>query len=809
MGLLSLTKGELAGFGEGLREDRLRREDREEKSRLLAEQREYDSEVRKQAQADQIELLKIRFGIEQQEAARLNDELTEKGVNAVYSALGSKLPASARASVYNLLAGKAYTPESFVEAWSSGKIKWNEATKNARYSLGSMEEMSAYWTQLEQEYDLPAGYLATTASIESSLGKNMSNNVSSAKGLFAFIDTTAKQYDVDVYDWKSSSLGAAKLAAANKKSLQERLNRTNITGAELYLAHQQGAGGAASLLSRPTAMAVDVVGTKAISNNVPSDKKGTTFTAQQFSDLYVDKYESNRKQVEQYVNTPLMAGPVAIANRSVDVEEPTGKYGFEVQSAGAIEDVYKYLAPYKDNKAVLQSIAADENQSIPLRNAARLMLEGVNNNEDMSWGDWIEKNKIETLADARGAITWLEQSQSSKLSDTERADALKYVREKELDFIEEAAKNALGEGEKVRFYPLNEDGSISMSADLIVYDASEGAYKSTVSDTTYTKEDIANGMIALKGEEPRKTMVQFKTTIDDLAGFMAQAELGTVGMLRLRSLVENNPDSSNKYNQFLSAIENEVDMLVDAFNYQTGNRQNITGPTREAFVVNAISNINLFKDLKGIDKEIAQLTLSAAYDLAASKGSKGQALSDKELKANLEAMGVGRPADQRLRLINSAVLQLVGNFESKRSATYNSIPWINDKHEAMVQGKSYTIKVGDYITNRLPDNDLFDGQMLLQQFEKARRGDTTVASRDVTPQTEEKNVTPLTDEQMNQKFDAYLQSRAYADDMKMLSKVTAMPIEQQRKWLQIKAKTIFGQLDTGMTGKLATAYGID
>ena len=358
MGLLSLTKGELAGFGEGLREDRLRREDREEKSRLLAEQREYDSEVRKQAQADQIELLKIRFGIEQQEAARLNDELTEKGVNAVYSALGSKLPASARASVYNLLAGKAYTPESFVEAWSSGKIKWNEATKNARYSLGSMEEMSAYWTQLEQEYDLPAGYLATTASIESSLGKNMSNNVSSAKGLFAFIDTTAKQYDVDVYDWKSSSLGAAKLAAANKKSLQERLNRTNITGAELYLAHQQGAGGAASLLSRPTAMAVDVVGTKAISNNVPSDKKGTTFTAQQFSDLYVDKYESNRKQVEQYVNTPLMAGPVAIANRSVDVEEPTGKYGFEVQSAGAIEDVYKYLAPYKDNKAVLQSIAA-------------------------------------------------------------------------------------------------------------------------------------------------------------------------------------------------------------------------------------------------------------------------------------------------------------------------------------------------------------------------------------------------------------------------------------------------------------------
>jgi len=803
MGLLSLTKGELAGFGEGLREDRLRREDREEKSRLLAEQRAYDKEVREQAQKDQIELLKTKFGLEEQEAARLQAELIKKGVNAVYSALGSKLPASARTSVYNLLDGGVYTPESFVEAWSSGKIKWNESTKNARYSLGSMEEMSAYWTQLEQEYDLPSGFLATTASIESSLGKNMSNNVSSAKGMFAFIDSTAKQYDVDVYDWKSSSLGAAKLAAANKKSLQERLNRTDITGAELYLAHQQGAGGAASLLSRPTAMAVDVVGTKAISNNVPSDKKGTTFTAQQFSDLYFDKYESNRKQVEQYVNTPLMAGPVAIANRSVDVQEPTGKYGFEVQSAGEIEDVYKYLAPYKDNKPVLQSIAADENQSIPLRNAARLMLDGMNSNEDMSWGDWIEKNKIETLADARGAITWLEQSQSSKLTDTERADALKYVREKELYFIKEAANKALGEGEKVRFYPLNEDGSISMSADIIVYDANEGAYKSTVNGTKYTKDDIANGMIALKGEEPRKTMVQFKTTIEKVSDIVGQAELSATGLLRLRNLVEQNPQASNKYIQFLSAVENEVDLIVEAFNAQTNDHQVFNGETRDGFVMQAISNIDMFKDLKGIDKEIAQLTLYGAYDLAASKGSRGQALSDKELKANLEALGVGLKAEQRLRLINSSITTLLNNFESLRNTTYESIPWINDKHEQMVQGKPYTIEVNTYIQSRLPKNTFYDGQMLLQQLEKAKRGETTVASQ---------NVTPLTEEQINQKLAEYQQSQAFVSDKKSAEKVKQLSIAEKRTWLRIKAKTIFGYYDADsptMMGDLATVYGLE
>ena len=39
---------------------------------------------------------------------------------------------------------------------------------------------------------------------------------------FAFTDGTAEEYGVDVYDWKSSSLGAAKYAANNKKRLQEK-----------------------------------------------------------------------------------------------------------------------------------------------------------------------------------------------------------------------------------------------------------------------------------------------------------------------------------------------------------------------------------------------------------------------------------------------------------------------------------------------------------------------------------------------------------------------------------------------------------
>ena len=136
----------------------------------------------------------------------------------------------------------------------------------------------------------------------------------------------------------------------------------------------------------------------------------------------------------------------------------------------------------------------------------------------------------------------------------------------------------------------------------------------------------------------------------------------------------------------------------------------------------------MFEDLKGVDKEIAQLTLYGAYDLAASKGSRGQALSDKELKANLEALGVGLPAQKRLRLINSAITTLLTNFEGLRKGSYGTIPWVNDKHEKMAQGQPYTIDVETYVKSRLEENTFYDGQMLLQQLEKVRRGDTTVGS---------------------------------------------------------------------------------
>lgn len=123
----------------------------------------------------------------------------------------------------------------------------------------------------ETQYGLPTGYLERMAMLESSGNPNAKAKdrgmTSSAEGLFQFIDSTAAQYGLtDKFDPVASTDAAARLAADNANSLRRVLGREPQAW-ELYLAHQQGAGGAAKLLSNPSGLAVDAVGKAAVINN--------------------------------------------------------------------------------------------------------------------------------------------------------------------------------------------------------------------------------------------------------------------------------------------------------------------------------------------------------------------------------------------------------------------------------------------------------------------------------------------------------------------------------------------------------------
>jgi hypothetical protein len=164
---------------------------------------------------------------------------------------------------------------------ATGSATGSGATK----VVNAPEQFAPLFAEKEAKFGLPSGYLARTAQIESNFNPNAKNPNSSATGLFQFINSTARQYGLDnPRDPVAATAAAARLAADNKAHLQRALGREPTAG-ELYLAHQQGAGGAAKLLTNPNASASSVVGDAAARLN-----RGAGMTASAFANQWTSKF---------------------------------------------------------------------------------------------------------------------------------------------------------------------------------------------------------------------------------------------------------------------------------------------------------------------------------------------------------------------------------------------------------------------------------------------------------------------------------------------------------------------------------------
>ena len=118
-------------------------------------------------------------------------------------------------------------------------------------------------------HGVPLSTMVRIASIETggTFNPRAKNPHSSAGGLFQQTDANAAQYRVaNRFDPYQSADGAARFLRDNIAYLTKRLGRAPTEG-ELYLAHQQGAGGAAALLTNPAAPAESIVGAKAVTLN--------------------------------------------------------------------------------------------------------------------------------------------------------------------------------------------------------------------------------------------------------------------------------------------------------------------------------------------------------------------------------------------------------------------------------------------------------------------------------------------------------------------------------------------------------------
>ncbi|NUR12358.1 MAG: transglycosylase SLT domain-containing protein [Bradyrhizobium sp.] len=140
-------------------------------------------------------------------------------------------------------------------------------------------------TQAAARHGVSAAYLKRVAMIESS-GNASAVSPTGAKGPFQFVSGTARRYGLaNPFDWGQSADAAARLTADNAAYLRKVLGRDPTAG-ELYLAHQQGAGGAAKLLADPKQLASTAVGARAVAVN--GGKAG--MQAGEFAGLWTRKF---------------------------------------------------------------------------------------------------------------------------------------------------------------------------------------------------------------------------------------------------------------------------------------------------------------------------------------------------------------------------------------------------------------------------------------------------------------------------------------------------------------------------------------
>lgn len=212
---------------------------------------------------------------------------------------GTSRAQTAGAEAYNKAAGEGLgKAATLVEKVAPGEGVYMAPAAQAAASAGTMPgvpqmsgkaaapQVSPFFARAASMADgfSPAG-LARTAQIESA-GNPKATNASGAAGLMQFLPATWKQYGQgSPFDAQSAAEAAQRYAADNKRLLTNALGRAP-TDAELYLAHQQGGGGAVKLLSNPNAPAASVVGLKAvIANGGRPD-----MTAGQFAQMWVDKF---------------------------------------------------------------------------------------------------------------------------------------------------------------------------------------------------------------------------------------------------------------------------------------------------------------------------------------------------------------------------------------------------------------------------------------------------------------------------------------------------------------------------------------
>lgn len=186
--------------------------------------------------------------------------------------------------------------------------------------------------------DIDPAYMTRLALVENGGRVEGGSPLSSAQGPFQFLKGTAQQYGLsDPSDPNASTDAAARFTADNRKAIANALGREPTPG-ELYLAHQQGAGGAIKLLQNPDAAVESVIGAQAARNNAAAPG----MTAGQFANKWTSKFQD-----------------------IVQTVDPGQKNIIDAAADGPPQQVASAAAPAQDDSAAVPAAAQPTQGNLP------------------------------------------------------------------------------------------------------------------------------------------------------------------------------------------------------------------------------------------------------------------------------------------------------------------------------------------------------------------------------------------------------------------------------------------------------------
>jgi hypothetical protein len=219
---------------------------------------------------------------------------------------------------------------------------------------------------------------------------------------------------------------------------------------------------------------------------------------------------------------------------------------------------------------------------------------------------------------------------------------------------------------------------------------------------------VEGNWMPIIGEDIEGTVKFNNTRIDEIVEPMISASTTVRDLVDLRDIISASPSVTNRFATTVEGIRGLVNEGLTVIN-------SITSEGRE-YTLSELEQVILGQNLSRAAQEVAMLQLRIAYGLAAMDGSSGQALSDRELQANLNSIFQQGDPRNAVNTINRNIQRVMETSETRRSTRVGSMVTFGQGGAAMFSDAIWQTPMSDFVPQQL-------GEGRMASFEAALAGE--------------------------------------------------------------------------------------